>query len=67
LVLKNVEKINTYELSITELTEAMNKLKYQIYLVANEINEKYISHYKDIESKYQAIENSTLEFMKSIK
>jgi len=67
LILKNVEKINTNELSITELTETMNELKYQIYLVASEINDKYKSHYNDIESIYQAIENSTLEFMKSIK
>jgi len=45
----------------------MNELKYQIYLAATEINDMYKLHYNDIESKHQEIENSTLEFMKSIK
>lgn len=67
LILKSVEKINTNELSITELTETTNELKYQIYLMASEINDHYKSHRNDIESKYQGIENSTLKFMKSIK
>ncbi|XP_050057142.1 uncharacterized protein LOC114122403 [Aphis gossypii] len=67
LILKNVKKININELPITELTEVMNELKYQVYLAATEINNMYKLHYNDIESKHQEIENSTLEFMKSIK
>lgn len=67
MILKNVKKINVNELSITELTEVMNELKYQIYLAATEINDMYKLLYNDIESKHQEIENLTLEFMKSIK
>ncbi|CAH1725607.1 unnamed protein product [Aphis gossypii] len=67
LILKNVKKNNSNELPITELTEVMNELKYQVYLAATEINNMYKLHYNDIESKHQEIENSTLEFMKSIK
>jgi len=59
--------MNKNELSITELTDVMKKLRYQIYLVASEINDKYKSLNNDIESKYQVIEISTLEFMTSIK
>ncbi|KAE9527257.1 hypothetical protein AGLY_012955 [Aphis glycines] len=66
LILKNVKKIIINELPITELTEVMNELKYQVYLAATEINNMYKLHYNDIESKHQEIENSTLEFMKSI-
>jgi len=45
----------------------MNELKYQVYLAATEINDMYKLYYNDIESKHQEIENSTLEFMMSIK
>ena len=66
-ILEIVKKININELSITELTEVINELRYQIYLLASEINDMFKSHYNDIKLRYQALENSTLEFMMSIK
>jgi len=69
LILKNIELIGSHaeELSVREMTELIEKLRRKIDSVADELNSAYKSHYDKVESDYQAIEHSTLEFIKSIK
>jgi len=69
LILKNIELVRSHveELSLHELTELIEKLRRKIDSVADELNSAYKSHCDKVESDYQAIEDSTLEFIKSIK
>lgn len=67
--IKNVEDIgiNVINLSIIELSDVINKLKNQVHSVAIEQNNIYKSHYENVKLGFREIEDSTLNFMKSIR
>lgn len=64
---KSVQQCDINELSMIELTRFIKYQETQIDSVANEFKHRFESNYEYVESKYQAIKNSIVEFITNIK
>ncbi|VVC38361.1 Hypothetical protein CINCED_3A023370 [Cinara cedri] len=67
VIRKSVQQCDINELSIIELTRFIKYQGIQIDSVANEFKHRFESLYENVESKYQAIKDSTAEFITAIK
>lgn len=63
----NIQKYDTSELSIIELTELVEEQRQRVDCVVTELTNRFKSHYDNVQSKYREIEHSIAEFQKTIK